>query len=241
MNLKPLSEEYKTLRRIGSMLDQLMSDRYTKVEIDGVELYDHLKKEGRIREEFPDQKLFYQFIRKYHLSGEMKSFIPNYHCDTSIYHHFKWTFYKKSSLSELKQGKNTEVIKSKYKYHDYGKTIETASGEMVRSKQEKKIYDQLYQCDHLDIYYEHPLTEFGETRYVDFYILNKRSHKKFFWEHFGMTNDENYVKNIPEKEEWYRNNGFVKVENGGNFICTYYDDDKGFQRDIVKHLGLIIS
>ena len=51
----------------------------------------------------------------------------------------------------------------------------------------------------LSIRQDHQLIHDGETKYVDFFIYNKLKKSKYYWEHFGMTNNEKYKDEVAEK------------------------------------------
>jgi hypothetical protein len=72
-------------------------------------------------------------------------------------------------------------------------------------------------------------------------IKNIETGKTFYWEHFGMTNDIQYLENMQKKRYWYKENGFSQVEEGGELIYTYYTDDKELIRDIDNYIELILE
>jgi hypothetical protein len=44
---------------------------------------------------------------------------------------------------------------------------------------------------------------------------------------------------MTDKIEWYRNNGFRNIEDGGNLIYTYYSTDNRLKKDVDKYLEKI--
>ncbi len=107
---------------------------------------------------------------------------------------------------------------------------ETPRGEKVRSKSEWIIASML---DKAGVPYRYeeavPLNEyFGVFLHPDFTVLNKRTRKVYYWEHFGAMNNNDYIENnfMPKMREYY-NFGFlpgdkllVTFESGGHPIDT---------------------
>ena len=102
-------------------------------------------------------------------------------------------------------------------------TFDTEGGEEVRSKSEVFIANTLrrrgrryhYECaveviDHL--------TGRKRTVYPDFYVLNPRTRKTYYWEHFGRCDDPDYVNRNLNKLIDYRSAGIVP---GVNLIMTF--------------------
>jgi hypothetical protein len=233
------SQEIKTLKLIKVKLDKLMNDRYTKVKINSSDLYGYIKNDSELFKIFPNSRRFNQFIRTQYENGLMKQFISNCHADTTKRSHYEWSFWKEIKSSDSHSGKNTNATKSNYKYHSFHKNVVASNNEIVRSLQEKFIYEKLLICDNLELFYDHPIRKNEEVKYTDFYIRKKINHQVFYWEHFGMTNDENYKNGMAEAINWYKTNGFKTVEDGGNLIYTYYSDEKTFNRDVLKYIDII--
>ena len=99
----------------------------------------------------------------------------------------------------------------------------TSRGEMVRSKSEVIIADQL--ANHgVEYGYEQPLTIEGVTKYPDFTIEDMESGSMFYWEHCGMLHVPSYRRRWEEKLGWYRARGILPWEEGsgenGTLIIT---------------------
>ena len=102
-------------------------------------------------------------------------------------------------------------------------TFKTERGEKVRSKSEVFIADTLRRNDR-KYHYEcavkviNHLT--GEPRilYPDFYVLNPRTRKAYYWEHFGKCDDADYVNRNLNKLIDYQSAGIVL---GRNLIMTF--------------------
>jgi ATP-dependent DNA helicase RecQ len=79
---------------------------------------------------------------------------------------------------------------------------QTLSGDMVRSKSEVIIANILYESG-IPFEYEAPLQAAdGSKRWPDFTI--KWQGQEFYWEHWGMLDDEDYARNAARKREWYQ-------------------------------------
>lgn len=73
-----------------------------------------------------------------------------------------------------------------------GAIFQTARGEKVRSKSEVMIADTLQRFG-VPYKYEYPLKLRKFTAYPDFYCLNLRTRKEYYWEHFGMMDNVEYA------------------------------------------------
>lgn len=237
--MNSIPEEIKILRLINIELNRIMNDRYTAVEIRSTELYDHLKKNLELIEIFHTPRLFNQFLRKHHDSGIMKQVIPNYRADTSNPKFYQWFFRKDIKYNMPHAITQSEAIVSKYKFFKSTKNVIAVDGQKLRSIQEKFIYEELLKCYNLTIFYDHPISKLGEIKYADFKVRNNLNHTEFVWEHFGMTNNEDYKDHIPEILKWYTINGFKTIEKGGSLIYTYYSDEKTFNRDVLMFIEQI--
>lgn len=84
--------------------------------------------------------------------------------------------------------------------------IYTMNGERVRSKSEKIIADSLFRYN-IPYRYEFPLhlNELGLV-HPDFIVMNPNTREEFFWEHFGMMDDEHYMNKALKKIEAYEKN-----------------------------------
>lgn len=88
----------------------------------------------------------------------------------------------------------------------------TVKGEMVRSKSEKIIADELARCD-IPYKYEPPLClKDGNKDIVvrpDFVCLNKTSLNEYCIEHLGMMDSFAYYNNSMNKLDLYEKNGYL--------------------------------
>lgn len=90
----------------------------------------------------------------------------------------------------------------------------TARGEMVRSKSEVIIANELAHRK-VEYGYEQPLEIDGVTKYPDFTVEDAESGQTFYWEHCGMLHVPNYRRRWDEKLAWYKANGILPYEEGG--------------------------
>ena len=93
----------------------------------------------------------------------------------------------------------------------------TANNEQVRSKSEVIIADTLKRMN-IPYRYEYPLElKDGRTLYPDFLCLNVHTRKEYYWEHFGMMDDTEYLERTIKKLKLYSEN---KILPGKNLIIT---------------------
>ncbi len=123
------------------------------------------------------------------------------------------TWYKKQKEIITKESKHIYSIKA-------GEEIEilTEKGESVKSKSEKIIADKLNMMN-IPYCYEVPLFLKG-VGYVrpDFKVLNIATRKEYYWEHYGMMDNKEYMNKALKKRNSYFNNNFII---GDNLIETF--------------------
>ena len=114
-------------------------------------------------------------------------------------------------------------------------TFKTKRGEFVRSKSELIIADKLYEAN-IPYHYEAALEVNNRIiSYPDFLVLNVRTKKEYFWEHFGRMSDAEYLQKTLGKIERYANYGVIQ---GVNFIATFESQDYSVS---TLHLDKIIK
>ncbi len=99
------------------------------------------------------------------------------------------------------------------------RVLKTQNGEKVRSKSEALIACVLGMSG-VDYEYEKPIRICGGTFYPDFTIENERTGEIFYWEHFGMLNDERYLRKTKQKLAVYMDGGILPWKN---LITTFED------------------
>ncbi len=127
---------------------------------------------------------------------------------------------------------------------DYGKlwsksdrtSYETTRGEKVRSKSEWIIASMLAEAG-VPYRYEAILAlspEFRVFTHPDFTVLNKRTRKVYYWEHFGLMSDPNYINNtyLPKIAEYYNFN-FLP---GDKLLMTFESSERPLDTLEVKRL-----
>lgn len=237
--MKALPEKYRIAKSLKTELDTLLLNS-KEVEISAKSLFEYVSKKNPFKEYFDGSIHFSRYLRSMHSEDELRQFVPNYEVDTSIHHHWKWKFFKLTK-------QNINSIQATYqlsnnKYINWKKVYTAKNGEKLRSEQELFIYNKLLGCKEFEIAYEAPLNQKGEEQiYPDFRILNKHSNKTYYWEHFGMTDNEEYKEGMTERIARYKAKGRVLLEEGGNVICTYYSDNNSLQNQVIKFINKIRS
>ena len=80
---------------------------------------------------------------------------------------------------------------------------QTIRGERVRSKSEKILADLFARYEIPYSYEPQVVLHDGRTMYPDFVLLNVRTRKTIYWEHFGLLTDGEYAKNALSKLNLY--------------------------------------
>lgn len=96
--------------------------------------------------------------------------------------------------------------------------FKTKRGEYVRSKSELIIADRLFDAG-IPYHYEVACERKNWIiSYPDFLVLNPRTKKEYYWEHFGMMGDPTYLEQALGKIEKYARYG---ITLGNNLIATF--------------------
>ena len=136
--------------------------------------------------------------------------------------------------------RDEEFIKNWYEKHPGNlnplEAIErtyTSRGEVVRSKTEKILADEFFKLG-IPYVYESRLTLKGyKTIYPDFLLLNVRTRKSLYWEHYGMMDDPQYYANAIMRTEAYECNGYWR---GHNLITTHEAKDSMINTKYVERI-----
>jgi hypothetical protein len=107
--------------------------------------------------------------------------------------------------------------------HPENLIVPTLKGDLVRSKSEAAIADELFR-NNLEYRYEAKLSIDSNCFYPDFMVMNKRG-RILIWEHFGMMDDPGYQRKYFYKMEKYIKAGYVPTIN---MITTYETSDNPF-------------
>ena len=109
----------------------------------------------------------------------------------------------------------------------------TERGDMVRSKSEKILADMFYKYG-IPYNFEPELTlKDGTHAYPDFVLLNVRRRKTFYWEHFGMINDDGYAKKNWKKISDYEDIGLYP---GKNLLITMEGEKKAINIERIRKM-----
>jgi hypothetical protein len=92
-------------------------------------------------------------------------------------------------------------------------TFLTEQGENVRSKSEKILADLFLKYGIPYTYEPQLCLENGKCFYPDFALLNVRTRKTIYWEHFGLISDGEYAKKTLQKLSLYEESGLVVGED----------------------------
>lgn len=124
------------------------------------------------------------------------------------------------------------------KYVDPNDCYTTRNGEIVRSKSELIIADRLTEKG-VPYYYERPFTMFDVEQggyfawYPDFLVLNRRTGRQYYWEHFGLLDDADYCAGCQFKLEEYAKNGLFQ---GKNLIVTAESSKHNLNTEYIDRL-----
>ncbi len=102
-------------------------------------------------------------------------------------------------------------------YHQEGLIIKGTNGRMLRSKSEAIIDRSLFIAG-IPFRYEEKLVLGDKTLYPDFVIRHPVTGEFYYWEHFGMMDDEEYLRHACDKTKIYCKNGIIPSVN---LIITY--------------------
>lgn len=108
----------------------------------------------------------------------------------------------------------------------------TNRGERVRSRMEVIIANRRDE-HHVHYFYERPIILSGREFRPDFYCLNLRLRRSYFWEHLGMLGDPQYGSCTAWKLNVYAENGILP---GKNLILTMESSDSPISTDIIDKM-----
>ena len=111
-------------------------------------------------------------------------------------------------------------------------TYQTQKGEIVRSKSELIIANILKE-NNIPYHYEYPFETSKGIFHPDFFCLNVRTRQEFYWEHFGMLDDTDYLKTALQKLNILSENNLIP---GKNLITTFETSDTPISASYVQKL-----
>lgn len=131
-------------------------------------------------------------------------------------------------------------VDGKDSFLEEGLIHRTKRGDLVRSKSEVIIANELLAQGINRYEYEAPLSLNGKTRYPDFTIIDEDTGNSFYWEHLGMLNHPDYRRRWERKLEDYRRSGILPHEEGGGnagtLIVTQDDERGGIDAEAIAKL-----
>ena len=110
--------------------------------------------------------------------------------------------------------------------------VKGTQGKMLRSKSEAIIDKMLYSAG-IPFRYEDKLVFENMVLYPDFTIRHPLTGEFFYWEHFGLMDDYDYVNRACQKIKIYCDNGIIPSVN---LILTYETKDHPLPIDQVEML-----
>jgi len=121
--------------------------------------------------------------------------------------------------------------------HKINTGLFTKQGEEVRSKSELIIANMLYDAG-IPYHYELILAfdaqpGFLDVVYPDFTVMNIRTGKVMYWEHFGMLDSQQYFNEYVKKMENYSAYGYLP---GKDVILSFETADNGLRTKTVAKL-----
>lgn len=145
---------------------------------------------------------------------------------------------KRHLIEPLKAECDEKLVETFTKYKSKSRVSETnyqtMNGEFVRSKSELIIADRLKAND---IPYDYEsgalMDDMLEIWHPDFAVLNKRTGKVLYWEHFGMLDNPDYCKSFQYKLERFAQKG---IFTGENLIITTESSDHPLNTEYVETL-----
>lgn len=110
-----------------------------------------------------------------------------------------------------------DVEFSKLGFSENAPEYYSKKGERMRSKSETIIANKLDEYG-IPYIYEYPIKVDGNMFCPDFRILNVRTRKTIYWEHFGRMDDREYISDAIKKINVYSKNGMIM---GRDFIASF--------------------
>lgn len=97
-------------------------------------------------------------------------------------------------------------------FHKENLVIKGTQGKMLRSKSEAIIDMMLYK-NRIPFHYEEKIVLDGMAFYPDFVIRHPETGDYYYWEHFGMMDEEEYLNHACSKIKRYCQNGMIPSVN----------------------------
>lgn len=120
----------------------------------------------------------------------------------------------------------------KSKSHPEALTHPTVGGIMVRSKSESMIAIALAE-NNIPFRYENLLSIDNITIAPDFTILHPITNKIYYWEHFGLLDNETYLENFAAKIKTYAKANIIL---GDNLIATFETSENPLSYNTISNI-----
>ncbi|MBR4733765.1 MAG: ATPase [Lachnospiraceae bacterium] len=114
--------------------------------------------------------------------------------------------------------------------HPENLIIKGTGGKYLRSKSEAMI-DAVLTKYHVPFHYEEKLVLGNLVVYPDFVIRHPVSGEYYYWEHFGLMDDEEYVENACQKIKSYCKNGIIPSDR---LIMTFESKQNPFSMEMAE-------
>lgn len=106
------------------------------------------------------------------------------------------------------------------------------NGQKVRSKSEAIIATMLH-VNKIPFHYEEALHLGKRVIYPDFTIRHPVTGQTYYWEHFGMMDNENYAQAAFQKMQLYNINGIMLSDT---LLATYESEEVPLKSNIVENM-----
>ena len=132
--------------------------------------------------------------------------------------------------TEIEEWKKTSYKKNNM--HPERLIFKSISGNMVRSKSEMMIDMLLFQHN-IPFRYEGALKLKDTVIYPDFTVRHPMTGKFYYWEHFGLMDNQEYASNAAYKMHTYVENGILP---GIHLITTFETQENPLDSEWVERL-----
>ena len=201
----------------------------------------YLSKKEQVLAQQLAQKKYYLALRKHllHETTALNAYLKHHSCgvppheklleESSTYYNLLAPLFA-PEVSEFKKWMDGPYEKNTK--HSEHLTHKTLSGHLVRSKSEVMICNCLYHC-RIPFRYESLLLLGNLPAYPDFTIKHPSTGMQYYWEHFGLMDQPEYINRACQKIKLYFENGIIP---GINLILTYETREHPLSIDQVEKI-----
>lgn len=178
-------------------------------------------------EDYEHEKRAIEFYLRHHAAGGSKAealLLKNPEYKELLLPHFQ-------PISEELYEWSNGLYESNTKYPEQ-LIHKTMTGKCVRSKSEVLIDNVLHKYQ-IPFRYEAALQIGDQILYPDFTIRHPRSGTIFYWEHFGLMDDKNYLLNMSQKLRLYASYGIIPSIQ---LITTYETKETPLTIELVEKI-----